>query len=88
MTYQVMIEIKGAGRSEAADEAPSLIYRVEIDNADPHVYQLFEMVGYPKKVEEGAEKEEWAIYYFDEPMSPALELIDSALLTIERMPSR
>ncbi|MEC5126693.1 DUF4405 domain-containing protein [Verrucomicrobiales bacterium BCK34] len=85
MTYQVMIEIKAAEESGGAEEAPSLIYKVEIDNADPYVYQLLELVGYPKKIEETEGEEEWAIYYYDEPMSPALELIDSALLTIERV---
>lgn len=85
MTYQVMIEIKQATKEGVADDAPSLIYRVEIDNGDPRVFHLFDMVGYPKQVEDSEEKEEWAIYYFDQPMSPALELIDSALLTIERV---
>ncbi len=84
MTYQVMIEFKQPAKPGAENEAPSLIYQVEIDNADPRVFQLFDLVGYPKQVEDSEGEEEWAIYYFDEPASPALELIDSALLTIER----
>ena len=80
MPYRLLIEI-----DQPADDQPSLVYSVEIDNADPRAFQLPELVGYPKQEENDRDgKEVWALYFVDERFSSALELIDSALLTINR----
>ena len=80
MPYRLLIEI-----DHPDDGQPSLVYAVEIDNADPRTFQLLELVGYPKReADDEDRKEVWALYYIDENFSSALELIDSALLTIER----
>ncbi|MDP6358026.1 MAG: hypothetical protein QF473_23120 [Planctomycetota bacterium] len=80
MPYRLLIEI-----DQPEDEQPSLVYAVEIENADPRVFQLLELVGYPKREEDDKDgKEVWSLYYVDETFSSALDLIDSALLTIER----
>lgn len=83
MPFRLLVEIDQAG-----DGLPSLVYSVEIDNLDPRVFQLLELSGYPKREEEGEDgDEEWALYfvdYADERFAPLLQVIDSALLTIER----
>lgn len=80
MPYRLLIEI-----DQPEDKQPSLVYAVEIDNADPRTFQLLDLVGYPKREEDDEDgKEVWALYYVDENFDSALELIDSALLTIER----
>ncbi len=80
MPYRLLIEI-----DQPDDEQPSLVYAVEIDNADPRAFQLLELVGYPKREENDEDgKETWSLYYVDETFSSALDLIDSALLTIDR----
>jgi hypothetical protein len=79
MPYRLLIEI-----DQPDDGQPSLVYSVEIDNADPRAFQLLELVGYPKREEDKDGKEVWDVYYVDESFSTALELIDSALLTIDR----
>ena len=80
MPYRLLIEI-----DQPDDGQASLVYAVEIDNADPSAFQLLELVGYPKREADDEDgKEVWALYYVDENFSSALELIDSALLTIER----
>lgn len=80
MPYRLLIEIDQPG-----DDQPSLVYSVEIDNADPHAFQLLDLVGYPKQEENDKDgKEVWSLYFVDERFSSALELIDSALLTIDR----
>jgi len=79
MPYRLLIEIDQPG-----DDQPSLVYSVEIDNADPRAFQLLELVGYPKREEDEDGKEVWELYYVDERFGSALELIDSALLTIDR----
>lgn len=80
MPYRLLIEI-----DHREDEVGSLVYAVDIDNADPRTFQLLELVGYPKREEDDDEgREVWALYYVDETYGPALELIDSALLTIHR----
>jgi hypothetical protein len=76
--YQLLLEIKQAG-----GDRPSLVYAVEIDNSLPRHYQLLELRGYPKR-EDADGKQAWALYYVDENFGSALELIDSALLTITR----
>ena len=80
MPYRLLIEI-----DQPDDGQASLVYAVEIDNADPRAFQLLELVGYPKREADDEDgKEVWALYYVDDKFSSALELIDSALLTIER----
>jgi hypothetical protein len=80
MPYRLLIEI-----DQSSDDQPSLVYSVEIDNADPHAFQLLDLVGYPKREENDENgKEVWALYFVDERIDSALGLIDSALLTIER----
>lgn len=79
MPYQLLIEINQSG-----DEQASLVYSVEIDNAEPKVFQLLDIVGYPKREDHSDGKESWALYYADDGFSTALDLINSALLTIER----
>lgn len=85
MPYQLLIEIDQPGdpHAEASDQ-PSLIYSVTIDNSDPRTFQLLDLVGYPQQEEAREGKETWALYYVDERFGSALDLIDSALLTIER----
>lgn len=73
--YSLLLEIKQPGGN-----LPSLVYAVEIDNSLPRTYQLLELRGYPKRESDTEGKEEWSLYYVDE----SLNLIDSALLTIER----
>jgi hypothetical protein len=80
MPYRLIIEI-----DQPDDDQPSLAYAVEIDNADPRVFQLLELMGYPKQEENDKDgKEAWALYYVDERFTSALNLINSALLTIDR----
>jgi hypothetical protein len=80
MPYRLLIEIDQPG-----DEQPSLVYTVEIDNSNPRVFQLLDLVGYPKREDDDRDgKEVWALYFVDERFDSALKLIDSALLTIDR----
>lgn len=76
--YMLLLEINQPG-----DDQPSLIHAVGIDNSLPKHFQLLELRGFPKRGEEDG-KETWSIYYVDGSFTSALELIDSALLTIER----
>jgi len=77
--YALMLEINQAGDGQA-----SLVYAVEIDNADPRAFQLLELRGYPKREDDEEGKEAWSLYYIDETFHSALDLIDSALLTLQR----
>jgi hypothetical protein len=80
LPYRLLIEI-----DQPDDDQASLVYAVDIDNADPRTFQLLDLVGYPKREEDDKDgKEVWALYYIDESFDSALDLIDSALLTIER----
>ena len=80
MPYRLLIEI-----DQPNDDQASLVYAVDIDNADPRIFQLLDLVGYPKREEDDEEgKEVWALYFVDDTFDSALDLIDSALLTIER----
>jgi hypothetical protein len=80
MPYRLLIEI-----DDPKDDQPSLVYSVEIENWNPVTFQLLDLVGYPKQEEDDEEgKEVWALYYVDGSITTALDLIDSALLTIER----
>jgi len=86
MPYRVMIEInQPVDPTEKLEDQPSLIYQVEVDNYDPRTFQLLELVGYPVQEKNENGEEEWAIYYVDERFGSAMELIDSALLSIERV---
>lgn len=76
--YALLLEINQPG-----DEQPSLVYSVEIDNSLPKHFQLLELRGFPKRGEEDG-KEIWSIYYVNGSFTTALELIDSALLTIRQ----
>jgi hypothetical protein len=77
--YRILLEINQAG-----DDQPSLVHAVDIDNRLPQTFQLLELRGYPKRVDEEDPEEEWALYFVDATFGPAIELIDSALLTIWR----
>jgi hypothetical protein len=80
LPYRLLLEINQPG-----DDQASLVYAVDIDNINPRTFQLLDLVGYPKREEDDDEgKEIWALYYVDDSFTSALELIDSALLTIER----
>jgi hypothetical protein len=80
LPYRLLIEINQPG-----DDQASLVYAVDIDNFDPRTFQLLDLVGYPKREEDDEDgKEVWALYYVDGSFDSALNLIDSALLTIER----
>lgn len=82
--FKLLIEINqpGDAHGEYADQ-PSLVYAVEIDPRDPRTFQTLDLVGYPKRDEVDG-KEQWQLYFADETFGSATELIDSALLTIER----
>jgi hypothetical protein len=67
------------------DNLPSLVHAVEIDNSLSRSFQLLELRGYPKREDDqDAVKQTWALYYVDQTFTSALDLIDSALLTIKR----
>lgn len=80
LPYRLLIEI-----DQPDDNQASLVHAVEIDNADPRTFQTLDLVGYPKQEEddEGGD-ETWALYFVNETFDSAVDLIDSALLTIER----
>lgn len=85
MPYRLLIEINQPGdSSQKSEDQPSLVYQVEIDNFDPRTFQLLDLVGYPVKEEDSDGEIEWSLYFADERFDSALDLIDSALLTIER----
>lgn len=85
MPYRLLIEINQPGDpSKKADDQPSLVYQVEIDNFDPRTFQLLDLVGYPVKEENSKGEIGWPLYFADERFDSAMDLIDSALLTIER----
>ncbi len=82
--FRVMIEINQLHDSNKhyADQ-PSLIYAVEVDNRDPKTFQVFDLVGFSKSdVRDG--ETHWDLHYIDETITSAHDLIDSALLQIER----
>lgn len=83
--YRVMIEINhpGDGNEDYADQ-PSLVYSVEVDNRDPRAFQVLEIVGFPVREEDEQGETRWSLYYVDETITSARELLDSALLRISR----
>lgn len=82
--YKLLIEINQPddAHGSIADQ-PSLVYAVEIDNLDPRTFQLLDIVGYPKREDEDSKKA-WSLYYPNDGLGSVMQLIDSALLTIER----
>lgn len=76
--YSLLLEINQPG-----DNQISLVHAVEVDNSLPKHFQLLELRGYPKREDKDGRKA-WALYYIDESFTSAPDLIDSALLTIER----
>jgi len=82
--YRLVVEINQENDTyESIADQPSLIYAVEIDNLYPKSFQLLDLMGYPKREENDAE-ENWAVYFVDEGVGSALQLIDSGLLEIDR----
>ena len=82
MPYRVMLEINQPNDpSSNMQDQPSLVYEVEVDNFDPRTFQLLELVGYPALDQEN---EDWYLSYVDESIESAFEIVDSALLQIER----
>jgi len=80
--YRLLLEINQPGDGQA-----SLVHAVDIDNRLPKTFQLLELRGYPQREEEHEDgRKMWGLYYIDESFDTALDLIDSALLTIERAP--
>lgn len=78
--YRLLLEI-----NQPDDNQASLVYAVEIDNALPRTYQVLDLSGYPKRGDDDEHgKQSWRLYYVDESFSSSLDLIDSALLVIER----
>jgi len=78
--YSLLLEIDQPG-----DNQPSLVFTVEIDNRLPRSFQLLELRGYPKREANAPDgKQTWALHYVDDSFTTALDLIDSALLTIQR----
>jgi len=82
--YTLLIEANQQGDAHGKhDDQPSLVYSVEIDNRLPVTFQVLDIVGYPKRDDQDG-KEVWSLYYVDDSLGSALDLIDSALLTIDR----
>jgi len=83
--YRVMIEINQPGDDNADhQDQPALVYSVQVDNRDPRTFQVLEIVGYPK-AEQGEDGQTiWSLYYVDETITTARDLMDSALLRIAR----
>ena len=88
MPYRVLFEVNQPNDpSSKTEDQPSLVYEVEVDNYDPRTFQLLELIGFPE-AEEVEEKTEWSLRYADERIQSAFDLIDSALLQIERKPGK
>ena len=80
LPYRLLLEINQPG-----DDQASLVYAVEMDNANPRTFQLLDLVGFPKREDDETSGEEaWSLYYIDDSFSSALDLVDSGLLTIKR----
>jgi hypothetical protein len=78
--YSLLLEVDQPG-----DDEPSLVYAVSIDNSLPSTFQLLELKGYPKREPDDENgKETWGLYFVDDTIGSAIDLIDGALLTIER----
>ena len=80
--FYMLIEVNKKGdKNEHYEDQPSIIFKVEIDNKFPKIFQVLDIVGYSKY---NKEEKTWEAYYPDEKLTSCLKLIDSALLTIER----
>jgi len=80
--FFMVVEVDEAGdANDDYSDQPSILYRVEIDNAYPSYFQVLEIVGYTRY---DVDADSWDAYFPDGRLSTALGLIDSALLTIER----
>ena len=87
MPYRVLFEVNQPNDpSSKTEDQPSLVYEVEVDNYDPRTFQLLELIGFPEAEE--VEENEWSLRYADERIQSAFDLIDSALLQIERKPGK
>lgn len=73
-TYTLLIEI-----NQPHDQQPSLIYSVEVSNSEAKYFQTFDLLGYPSQ-----EENSWKINYDLSQFTSAKQLINSALLTIQR----
>ena len=88
MPYRLLIEVNQPNDpSSKLDDQPSLVYEIEVDNYAPRTFQLLELVGYPV-LDKDEEKEEWSLRYADESIESAFEIVDSALLQIDRKVER
>lgn len=84
MPYRVLFEVNQANDpSSKIEDQPSLVYEVEVNNYAPRTFQLLELIGFPE-AEEIDQKVEWSLRYPDERIESAFDLVDSALLHIER----
>tara|TARA_B110000467_G_C18116459_1_gene365428 strand:- start:374 stop:766 length:393 start_codon:yes stop_codon:yes gene_type:complete len=84
MPFRLLIEVNQPNDpSSKLNDQPSLIYEIEVDNYAPRTFQLLELVGYPV-LDKDEEKEEWSLRYADESIESAFEIVDSALLQIDR----
>ena len=79
--YLVLEVDQAADANENYNDQPSILYRVEIDNAYPNYFQILDLLGYTKYDDS---ENQWDAYYPDGRQTTALSLIDSALLTIKR----
>lgn len=80
--FYMLIEVNAPkDKNEFHEDQPSIIFKVEIDNKFPKVFQVLDIVGYSKF---NPDEKTWDAYYPDEKLTTALQLINSALLTIER----
>ena len=79
LPYRLLIEI-----NQRDDDEASLVYAVDIDNAEPRTFQLLDLIGYPKREQDAEGKESWELYFVDGGFESTLDLIDSVLLTIDR----
>jgi hypothetical protein len=85
MPYKLLFEINLPDvQNDDIPASPSIVYEVEIDNTIPFAYQTLTMVGYPKPDSADEAKETWSLYFVDEDIGPILDLVNSALLTIDR----
>ena len=84
MPFRLLIEVNQPNDpSSKLNDQPSLVYEIEVDNYAPRTFQLLELVGYPV-LDKDEEKEEWSLRYADESIESAFEIVDSALLQIDR----
>jgi hypothetical protein len=80
--FFMVIEVNEAGdANDDYSDQPSILYRVEIDNAYPSYFQVLNILGYTQY---DVNADSWDAYFPDGRLSTASGLIDSALLTIER----